>query len=193
MCWNLVIACVISVAVCFIGEYLHKRCVHAPLLVDDPVTSAHSSPRLSSPYVMAQESVDLAQAAFAEGRWSDCIDHYTEVIDAGYALTSAWARRGVAKHERGDSHDALGALCSLLHPVCGCHAALHSIRAGVLGSVEVLARACAVDLTTALEIDREARMPNSKHDGVMALNAYHRGSALNTRGRVRNSQPETGL
>jgi hypothetical protein len=30
-------------------------------------------------------------------------------------------------------------------------------------------------------------MPNSKHDNVMALNAYHRGSALNTRGRVRNS------
>jgi hypothetical protein len=59
---------------------------------------------------MAQESVDLAQVAFAEGRWSDCISHYTEVIDTGYALTSAWARRGVAKHERGDSHDALGKL-----------------------------------------------------------------------------------
>ena len=42
-------------------------------------------------------------------------------------------------------------------------------------------------MTTALEIDREARMPNSKHDEVMALNAYHRSSALNTRGRVRTS------
>ena len=27
LCWNLVIACLISVSVCFIGEYLHKRCV----------------------------------------------------------------------------------------------------------------------------------------------------------------------
>ena len=124
-CWNLVIGCLISVAVCFFGEYLHKR-----------------------PYIIAQQSVDMAQLAFEEGRWSDCIDHYTEGIDAGYALTSAWARRGVAKHERGDSHDAL------------------------------------VDLTTALEIDREARMPNSKRDEMMALNSYHRGSALNTRGRV---------
>ena len=97
---------------------------------------------------MAQHRVDMAQLAFDEGRWSECIDLYTEVIDAGYALTSAWARRGVAKHERGDSHDAL------------------------------------VDLTTALEIDREARMPNSKRDAMMALNNYHRGSALNTRGRV---------
>ena len=62
-CWNLVIGCLISVAVCFFGEYLHKR-----------------------PYIIAQQSVDMAQVAFEEGRWSDCIDHYTEVIDAGYAL-----------------------------------------------------------------------------------------------------------
>ena len=95
--------CASSGSICTSGVYSNPP--------STTVTSAHSPPRVSSPYVMAQESVDLAQAAFAEGRWSDCIDHYTEVIDAGYALTSAWARRGVAKHERGDSHDALGALC----------------------------------------------------------------------------------
>ena len=33
-----------------------------------------------------------------------------------------------------------------------------------------------VDLTTALEIDRESRMTTSKRDPIMALNNYHRVS-----------------
>jgi hypothetical protein len=90
-CRNLVLLCVFSIIVCFMGEYLHKR-----------------------PYLRAQNKVDMAQVAFEEGRWSDCIGLYTEVIDDGYALTSAWARRGVAKHERGDSHDALVDLTTAL-------------------------------------------------------------------------------
>jgi hypothetical protein len=90
-CRNLVLLCVFSVVVCFVGEYLHKR-----------------------PYLMAQQKVDMAQVAFEEGRWDDCVDLYTQVIDDGYALTSAWARRGVAKHERGDSHDALVDLTTAL-------------------------------------------------------------------------------
>ena len=105
MCWNLAIACLISVAVCVIGEYLHRRYAQQSLRL--PRDFSNLTP-FCSPYIAAQENVELAQVAFGEGRWSDCIDHYTEVIDTGYALTSAWARRGVAKHERGDSHDALG-------------------------------------------------------------------------------------
>jgi hypothetical protein len=107
LCWNLVIVCLISVAVCVIGEYLHRRYAQQSLRFPRDFSKLTL---FCSPYIAAQENVDLAQVAFAEGRWSDCIDHYTEVIDAGYALTSAWARRGVAKHERGDSHDALGKL-----------------------------------------------------------------------------------
>ena len=39
-CWNLVIGCLVSVVICFVGEYIHKRCA---LAAPSPVSRAAGS------------------------------------------------------------------------------------------------------------------------------------------------------